>query len=91
MFVEHSYGDVFSREGIDLKTRELSACAGGRWFCDDGNPFARAHKRRFEGRREPRGDRRNADQSHPYSGYPATQRAIRITAEEFAKSGQSAQ
>src|SRR5690606_25453246 len=27
MIVEHSYGEVFSRSGIDLKTRELSACA----------------------------------------------------------------
>src|SRR5205814_3874921 len=27
MILEHSYGEVFSRDGIDLKTRELSACA----------------------------------------------------------------
>lgn len=27
MIVEHSYGDVFSRAGIDLKTRELAACS----------------------------------------------------------------
>ncbi|BBP81699.1 hypothetical protein PHLH8_13410 [Pseudomonas sp. Pc102] len=27
MIVEHSYGDIFCRRGIDLKTRELTACA----------------------------------------------------------------
>ena len=27
MILEHSYGDIFSRPGIDPKTRELTACA----------------------------------------------------------------
>jgi 4-carboxymuconolactone decarboxylase len=92
MIVEHSYGEVFSREGIDLKTRELSACAAlaavGSATTD--TPL-RVH---INAALKVGASRREIVETLinliPYSGYPAAQRAICIAAEEFARSGQSA-
>lgn len=93
MIVEHSYGDVFSREGIDLKTRELSACAA---LAAVGSATTETPLRVHINAALKVGASRGEIVETlinliPYSGYPATQRAIRIAAEEFAKSGQSAQ
>jgi 4-carboxymuconolactone decarboxylase len=92
MIVEHSYGEVFSRKGIDLKTRELTACAA---LAAIGSATTETPLRVHINAAL------NVGASHEeivetlinliaYSGYPATQQAIRIAAEEFAKRDQSA-
>jgi 4-carboxymuconolactone decarboxylase len=93
MIVEHSYGEVFSREGLDLKTRELSACAA---LAAVGSATTETPLRVHINAALKVGASRGEIVETlinliPYSGYPATQRAIRIAAEEFAKSGRSAQ
>lgn len=92
MIVEHSYGEVFSREGIDLKTRELSACAA---LAAVGSATTETPLRvHINAALKVGASRREIVETLinliPYSGYPATQRAISIAAEEFAKSGQPA-
>jgi 4-carboxymuconolactone decarboxylase len=89
MIVEHSYGEVFSRPGIDMKTRELTACAA----------LAAVASRTTE---TPLRVHINAALNvgatreeiletlvnlTAYSGYPAAQQAVRIAGEEFAKRG----
>ena len=87
MIVEHSYGEVFCRDGIDMKTRELSTCAA----------LAAVATKTTE---TPLRVHINAALNVGarlqeiieillnlvcYSGYPAVQRAVRIAGEEFAK------
>jgi 4-carboxymuconolactone decarboxylase len=87
MIVEHSYGDVFSRPGIDPKIRELTACAA---------LAAVATKTTEAPLRVHINAALNAGASRkevletllnlvPYSGYPVVQQAVRIAGEEFAK------
>src|SRR4051812_12591384 len=87
MIVEHSYGDVFSRPGIDPKVRELTACAA---------LAAVATKTTEAPLRVHINAALNAGASRqevletllnlvPYRGYPVVQRAVRIAGEEFAK------
>lgn len=87
MIVEHSYGDVFSRPGIDPKVRELTACAA---------LAAVATKTTEAPLRVHINAALNAGASRkevletllnlvPYSGYPVVQQAVRIAGEEFAK------
>lgn len=91
MIVEHSYGEIFSRKGIDQKTRELSACAAlaaiGSATTD--TPL-RVH---INAALNVGASREEIIETlvnlAPYSGYPATQQAIRVAAEEFAKSNPS--
>jgi 4-carboxymuconolactone decarboxylase len=92
MIVEHSYGEVFAREGIDLKTRELSACAA---LAAVGSATTETPLRvHINAALKVGASREEIVETLinliPYSGYPATQRAIGIAAEEFAKSGKSA-
>jgi 4-carboxymuconolactone decarboxylase len=91
MIVEHAYGEVFSRQGIDLKTRELSACAA---LAAIGSATTETPLRVHINAALNVG----ASQEEiietlvnlaAYSGYPTTQQAIRIAAEEFAKSNPS--
>ena len=87
MIVEHSYGEVFSRGGIDLKTRELTACAA---------LAAVATKATETPLRVHINAALNVGVSRQeiietllnlvaYSGYPSVQQAVRIASEEFAK------
>jgi 4-carboxymuconolactone decarboxylase len=89
MIVEHSYGDVFSRKGIDMKTRELTACAalaavGSRTTETPLAVHITAALNVGASREEIIETLLNLA---PYSGYPAVQRAMRIASEEFAKRG----
>jgi 4-carboxymuconolactone decarboxylase len=91
MIVEHSYGEVFSRKGIDLKTRELSACAA---LAAIGSATTETPLRvHINAALNVGASREEIIETMvnlaPYIGYPATQRAIRIAAEEFAKSDSS--
>lgn len=88
MIVEHSYGEVFSRDGIDLKTRELSACAA---LAAIGSATTETPLRvHINAALNVGASREEIIETlinlAPYSGYPTTQQAIRIAAEEFAKS-----
>ena len=88
MIVEHSYGEVFSRDGIDLKTRELSACAA---LAAIGSATTETPLRvHVNAALNVGASRKEIIETlvnlAPYCGYPATQQAIRIAAEEFAKS-----
>lgn len=89
MIVEHSYGEVFSRTGIDMKTRELTACAA---LAAVGSKTTETPLRVHINAALNVG----ATQQEvletlvnlaPYYGYPAVQQAVRIAAEEFDKRG----
>ncbi|HQS09132.1 MAG TPA: carboxymuconolactone decarboxylase family protein [Xanthobacteraceae bacterium] len=88
MIVEHAYGEVFSRNGIDLKTRELSVCAV---LAPIGSATTETPLRvRINATLNIGASREKIIETlvnlAAYSDYPATQPAIRIAAEEFAKS-----
>jgi 4-carboxymuconolactone decarboxylase len=87
MLVDHCYGDVFSRSMLDLKTRELSACAA---------LAARGTKASETPLRVHVNAALNVGASFdevvevllnmtPYAGFPAVHAAMRIAGEEFAK------
>lgn len=87
MIVDHSYGDIFHRPGIDAKTRELSACAA---------LAAKATKNAETPLRVHINAALNVGASRaeiievllnllPYVGYPAVQDAMVIAGEEFAR------
>jgi 4-carboxymuconolactone decarboxylase len=87
LIVEHSYGEVFSRGGIDMKTRELTACAA---------LAAVATKTTETPLRVHINAALNVGASRQeiletllnlvsYSGYPSVQQAVRIASEEFAR------
>lgn len=89
MIVEHSYGEVFSRSGIDMKSRELSACAA---LAAVGSATTEVPLRVHINAALNVGATREEILETlvnltPYSGYPATQQAVRIAAEEFSKRG----
>lgn len=89
MIVEHSYGEVFSRPGIDLKTRELTACAA---LVAVGSKTAETPLRVHVNAALNVGASREEILETlvnltAYCGYPAAQQAVRIAAEEFAKRG----
>ncbi|TIQ28755.1 MAG: carboxymuconolactone decarboxylase family protein [Mesorhizobium sp.] len=87
MIVEHSYGDVFSRPGIDPKTRELTACAA---LAAVATTTAEAPLRvHINAALNAGASRKEVLETLlnlvPYSGYPVVQQAVRIAGEEFAK------
>ena len=89
MIVEHSYGEVFSRSGIDMKSRELSACAA---LAAVGSATTEIPLRVHINAALNVGATREEILETlvnltPYSGYPAIQQAVRIAAEEFSKRG----
>jgi 4-carboxymuconolactone decarboxylase len=93
MIVEHAYGEVFSRQGINLKTRELSACAA---LAAIGSTATETPLRvHINAALNVGASREEIVEAlvnlAAYCGYPTTQRAVRIAAEEFAKRDQSAQ
>ncbi|MFS8048725.1 carboxymuconolactone decarboxylase family protein [Rhizobium sp. BR 314] len=89
MIVEHSYGEIFCRDGIDLKTRELTTCAA---LAALGTITAetplRVHITAALNVGATRGEIIETFVNlAPYCGYPAVQHATSIAAEEFAKHG----
>lgn len=90
MIVEHSYGDIFSRPGIDPKMRELTACAAlaARGSRTTETPL-RVH---INAALNVGASRAEIVETLlnllPYCGYPAVQEAMRIASEEFRKRDQ---
>lgn len=87
MIVEHSYGEVFSRPGIDVKTRELAACAA---LAAIGSATTETPLRVHLNAAMNVGASREEILETlinlaAYCGYPATQQAVRIASEEFAR------
>jgi 4-carboxymuconolactone decarboxylase len=87
MIVEHSYGEVFSRDGIDLKTRELTACAALAAVATKATETPlRVH---INAALEAGASRQEVVETLlnlvPYSGFPSVQQAVGIATEEFAK------
>ena len=89
MIVEHSYGDIFSRAGLDSKTRELTACAAlaGRATKATETPL-RVH---INAALNVGASREEIVETLlnmvAYFGFPAVQGAMRIAGEEFQKRG----
>jgi len=87
MIVEHSYGDVFSRPGLDPRTRELTACAA---LAAVATRTAEAPLRVHINAALNAGASREEVLETllnlvPYTGYAIAQQAVRIAGEEFAK------
>ena len=85
--VEHSYGDIFSRAGLDAKTRELAACSA---LAAVGSKATETPLRVHANAALTAG----ATQAEivetllnvlPYRGYPAVEESMRIVGEEFRK------
>ncbi|WP_346830851.1 carboxymuconolactone decarboxylase family protein [Pseudomonas abietaniphila] len=86
MIVEHSYGDIFCRDGIDPKTRELTACAalaakGTRTTETPLRVHVKAALKVGASKTELIETMLNL---LPYCGYPAVQAALLIVTEEIS-------
>lgn len=86
--VEHAYGDVFARTAIDLRTRELAACAA---FAAVGNQVMATPLRVHVQAALNAGATREEITEVllnlvPHCGYPAVEEALCIAAEVFAVS-----
>jgi 4-carboxymuconolactone decarboxylase len=86
--VAHAYGDVFARTAIDLRTRELAACAA---FAAVGNQVMATPLRVHVQAALNTGATREEITEVllnlvPHCGYPAVEEALRIAAEVFAAS-----
>ena len=87
MIIEHSYGEVFSRDGIDMKTRELTACGAlAAIATETAEVPLRVH---INAALNAGASRQEVVETLlnliPYTGFPGVQQAVRIAAEEFAK------
>jgi 4-carboxymuconolactone decarboxylase len=87
MIVEHAYGEVFSREALDPKTRELTACAALAAVATTTAEIPlRVH---IHAALNVGASRQDIIETLlnlvSYSGYPVVQQAVRIAGEEFAK------
>jgi 4-carboxymuconolactone decarboxylase len=87
MIIEHSYGEVFARGGIDEKSRELTACAA---LAAVGTKTTETPLRvHINAALNVGANRQEIVETLlnlvSYSGYPAVQQAVRIAGEEFAK------
>ncbi len=89
MIVEHSYGDLFARTGLDPKTRELTACAAlaARGTVTAETPL-RVHVNAALNVGASRAEvLETLLNVIAYAGYPAVQRAVALAGEEFTKRG----
>ena len=77
MIVDHAYGDIFARPGLDPKTRELIACAAlaAMGSIDEGPLGVHVKAARTLGATEAEVFEAILNIA-PYAGYPAAQRAI---------------
>ena len=89
MIVEHSYGDIFWRPNLDLKTRELTACAA---LAGKGTKTTETPLRVHVNAAISAGASREEVLETllnllPYCGYPSIQDAISIATEELSARG----
>ena len=87
MILQHAYGDIFQRPGIDFTTRELTAVAA---MAAVGSKTAevplRVHANAALNAGATRGEiLETLYNLLPYCGYPAIQQAVAIVTEEFKK------
>lgn len=87
LIVEHSYGDIFCRPGLDLKTRELSACAA---LAAKGTKTTETPLRVHINAALKAGATREEVVETllnllPYCGYPSVQAALSIAMDELSK------
>ncbi|WP_375380251.1 carboxymuconolactone decarboxylase family protein [uncultured Sphingomonas sp.] len=77
MIVDHAYGDIFARPGLDPKTRELTACAAlaAMGAVDEGPLGVHVSAARTLGATEAEIIETILNTA-PYAGYPAAQQAI---------------
>jgi len=90
LIVDHSYGDIFARPGLDPRTRELTACAAlaGNMTVSSEAPL-RVHIAAALAVGVSRAEIvETLLNVAPYRGFPAIQRAMAIAGEEFQKSEQ---
>jgi 4-carboxymuconolactone decarboxylase len=87
LIVEHSYGDVFSRPGLDMKTRELAACSATAAVgtAATATPLRVHVNAALTAGATSREVIETLLNLVPYSGYPAVQQAVKIAAVEIAK------
>lgn len=89
LIVDHSYGDIFHRPAIDMKTRELAACSAlaARGSRSVETPL-RVHVNAALNVGATREELVEVFLNLlPYCGYPAIEAALRIAGEEFARRG----
>ncbi len=81
MIVDHAYGDIFARPGLDPKTRELTACAAlaAMGSVDEEPLGVHVKAARTLGATETEVFEAILNIA-PYAGYPAAQRAIVVAA-----------
>ncbi|HEY9212460.1 MAG TPA: carboxymuconolactone decarboxylase family protein [Ancylobacter sp.] len=89
MIVDHSYGDIFHRPGLDPATRELTACAA---LAARGSKASQTPLRvHINAALNVGATRAQIVETLlnllPYVGYPQVQDAMRIAGEEFARRG----
>lgn len=85
--VEHSYGDIFSRVGLDAKTRELAACSA---LAAVGSKATETPLRVHANAALTAGATwaeivETLLNVLPYRGYPAVEESMRVVGEEFRK------
>jgi 4-carboxymuconolactone decarboxylase len=92
MIIEHSYGDIFSRSGLDPKTRELTACAAlaGSLTSASETPL-RVH---ISAALAVGATQQEIIETllnvAPYRGFPAVRRAMEVACRLFAETNKSA-
>ena len=89
LIVDHSYGEIFCRPGLDPKTRELTACAvlAGSLTAASETPLRVHVTAALNVGATAREIVETLLNVAAYRGYPAVQRAVEIVGEEFAKPG----
>jgi 4-carboxymuconolactone decarboxylase len=87
MIVEHSYGDIFSRTGLDAKTRELAACSAlaAVGSTSTETPLRVHANAALKAGATPAEIVETLLNLLPYRGYPAVEASMRIIGEEFRR------
>lgn len=87
LIVEHSYGDIFSRPGLDLKTRELAACSAMAAVATATTQVPlRVHvNAALTAGATPAEVIETLLNLIPYCGYPVVQQAVKVASEEINK------
>ncbi|VVD62299.1 carboxymuconolactone decarboxylase [Pandoraea morbifera] len=91
--IEHSYGDIFSRAGLDAITRELAACSA---LAAVGSKATETPLRvhvnaALTAGATPAEIVETLLNVLPYRGYPAVEESMRVAGEEFRKRGDNGQ
>ena len=91
--IEHSYGDIFSRAGLNAITRELAACSA---LAAVGSKATQTPLRvhvnaALTAGATPAEIVETLLNVLPYRGYPAVEESMRVAGEEFRKRGDNGQ